>query len=214
MSKKQLDIDNWARKEHFHFFKQFTEPFHSVVINVDCTNAYRFVKANGFSFYLYTIYVALKAAQEVESFRYRIEDGGVSVYDQVAASATIGRADGTFGFSFIEYYPGLEEFMQRATAEAKRVQEGSGLELRPRNDLILISTLPWLNFTSLTHATSFRPEDSCPRITFGKMTENYGKRSMPMAIHVNHALCDGLHVGLYAEAFQRLLDEGQLNNIV
>jgi chloramphenicol O-acetyltransferase type A len=34
------------------------------------------------------------------------------------------------------------------------------------------------------------------------MTENGGKRSMPVAIHVNHALVDGIHVGQYVDCFQ------------
>ena len=56
MSNYLLDIDNWKRKDHFHFFRQFEEPFFGVTVNVDCTNAYNTAKSNGISFFLYYLY--------------------------------------------------------------------------------------------------------------------------------------------------------------
>ena len=39
------------------------------------------------------------------------------------------------------------------------------------------------------------------------MTETSGKRSMPVSVHVHHALVDGVHVGQYIEEFQKLMNE-------
>ena len=52
----------------------------------------------------------------------------------------------------------------------------------------------------------FSAADSCPSITFGKMTEHDGRRSMPLSIHVHHALVDGRDVGRYLEALQQSFD--------
>jgi chloramphenicol O-acetyltransferase type A len=54
----------------------------------------------------------------------------------------------------------------------------------------------------------FSFEDSAPSISFGKMTECNGKRSMPVSVHVHHALVDGLHIGQYIDCFQQLMDQG------
>jgi chloramphenicol O-acetyltransferase type A len=64
-----------------------------------------------------------------------------------------------------------------------------------------------LDFSSLSHARSHTFPDSCPKISFGKMTvaEN-GKRSIPMAVHVHHGLMDGLHVGQFVTYFQELMN--------
>jgi chloramphenicol O-acetyltransferase type A len=45
---------------------------------------------------------------------------------------------------------------------------------------IHFSAIPWLNFTSLSHARSYTFPDSSPKISFGKMTisEN-GKEPCP-----------------------------------
>jgi chloramphenicol O-acetyltransferase type A len=206
--KHNLDIDNWNRKEHFKFFNQFEEPFFGVTVHVDCTEAYATSKEYGTSFFLFYLYKSLTAANSVEPFRYRIEGKEVIVYDQVNASPTINRNDGTFGFSYIDYYPDFNNFLEEAQQEIDRVQHSK--ELVPAvasENVIHYSSIPWLNFTSLSHARAFSFKDSNPKISFGKMTVENGKRIMPVSIHVHHALMDGYHVGEYVELFQDLMNK-------
>ncbi|RYZ84904.1 MAG: chloramphenicol acetyltransferase, partial [Proteobacteria bacterium] len=55
-------------------------------------------------------------------------------------------------------------------------------------------------------ARNFGLADSCPKISFGKMTvDTNGKRTMPMSVHVHHALLDGYHVGYFTDRFQELM---------
>lgn len=37
--KNTLNIANWNRKDHYHFFKDFEEPFFGITVNIDCTKA-------------------------------------------------------------------------------------------------------------------------------------------------------------------------------
>jgi chloramphenicol O-acetyltransferase type A len=76
----------------------------------------------------------------------------------------------------------------------------------PEANLIRYSVLPWFDFTSISHARDFSKDDSAPRIAFGKITETDGHCTMPVSIHVDHALADGLHVVQFVEHFQKLLD--------
>ena len=101
--KTLLDIENWPRKEHFHFFRQFEEPFFGATVEIDCTKAYATAKSLNTSFFIYYLHKTLVAVNGTESFRYRITDDQIYVCDQINASATIGREDGSFGFSLIEY---------------------------------------------------------------------------------------------------------------
>jgi chloramphenicol O-acetyltransferase type A len=206
--KQKLNIDTWVRKEHFNFFKQFDEPFYGVTINIDCTIAYRFAKQKGISFFLYYLHKALAAAQLIEPFKYRIEGDDVVIYDRIDAGSTIGRHDGTFGFGAITYYPLFDEFVIAANKEIKSIQNSTELIRSATDNIIRFSPLPWIDFTSISHARIFGLEDSCPKISFGKMTENNGKRSMPVSIHVHHALVDGLHIGQYIDCFQQLMNGG------
>lgn len=208
--KTQILLDSWNRKEHFHFFASMAEPFFGVVVEVEVSSAYAKAKAMGVSFFQYYLYQSLKAANQVENFRYRIEDGKVFCYDVVHASATIGREDGTFGFSFIEYIADFQTFTQSANAEIAAVQQTTGLRFNDdarRIDCIHYSAVPWLRFTSLTHARSFTYRDSAPKISFGKYHQESDKMSLPVAIYVNHALMDAYHVGQFVEKFQHFLNE-------
>lgn len=205
-----LDIENWPRKEHFHFFRKLEEPFFGVTVEIDCTKAYANSKALGSSFFIYYLHKTLVAINNNEVFRYRIADDQIYIYDQIDGSATIGRPDGTFGFSWIEYHPDFEIFTTNATLEIKRVQNTPGLFTRAfdTDNVIHFSAIPWLNFTSLSHARSYTFPDSRPKISFGKMiTNKKGKRTISMSIHVHHGLMDGMHLGQFVDSFQELMNQ-------
>ena len=204
--KHKIDIENWARKPHFEFFNAFEEPYYGICVNIDCTTAYRFAKNAGVSVFLYYVYKSLSAAQRIEPFKYRIEEGDVFLHDQIDAGSTISRSNGTFGYGHILYRENLEEFMEGANRVVEQVRGANDLVRTTAPNVIRYSALPWIDFTSISHARMFSRPDSCPWISFGKMTENNGKRSMPVSIHVHHALVDGLHVGQYIECFQDLMN--------
>ena len=208
--KTLLDLENWNRKEHFAHFKQMEEPFFGVTVEIDCTKAYQTAKELNVSFFIYYLHKTLAAVNSVENFKYRIADDKIYVNDRIDASATIGREDGTFGFSLIEYNPDFNLFKQNALTEIERVQNTTGLFTRSFDDdnLIHFSAIPWINFTSISHARSYTFPDSCPKISFGKMTTSEtGKRTISMSVHVHHALMDGLHVGQFIDRFEEEMNK-------
>lgn len=203
-----LDIDSWNRKDQFRFFSQFEEPFFGITAQVDCTEAYKYAKANNHSFFLYYLHLSLKAANQIEPFRYRIMEGNVYRYDTVHASPTINRPDGTFGFSYMDYHPDFASFAASAQITIEEVRNSTGLiPAVSGENVIHYSSIPWIHFTGLSHARSFSFKDSCPKISFGRMMEVNGRRIMPLSIHVHHALMDGFHVGQYIDLYQQLLSK-------
>jgi chloramphenicol O-acetyltransferase type A len=117
------------------------------------------------------------------------------------------REDKTFGFSQIAFSEHLNEFAENTKNEIARIQSTTGLFTREYSEnLIHFSALPWINFTSFSHARSFSWPDSCPKISFGKMVDENGKKTMSMSIHVHHGLMDGYHVGEFIELFQKLMN--------
>nr|WP_199000684.1 chloramphenicol acetyltransferase [Flavobacterium sp. ASV13] len=208
--KTLLDLENWNRKEHFLHFGQMEEPFFGATVEIDCTKAYQTAKELNVSFFIFYLHKTLVAVNSIENFKYRISENSIYINNRVDVSATIGREDGTFGFSLIEYSPDFDVFVQNAQAEIKRVQSTTGLFTRSFDDdnVIHFSAIPWLNFTSLSHARSYSYPDSCPKISFGKMmTSETGKRTIAMSVHVHHGLMDGLHVGQFVDCFQDLLNK-------
>jgi chloramphenicol O-acetyltransferase type A len=203
-----VDLATWPRREHFEFFSTFEEPFFGLVSEIDCTPARDEARRLGVPFFLYYLYHAVQAANEVEAFRQRIEQGQVYTYDRVHASATIGRPDHTFSFSFIEQQASLADFVAGAQAEIATIQATTGLGLGERTarpDVLHCSAIPWVRFTGLTHARSFRHPDSCPKISFGQVFTAGAAQRMAVAVNVHHALADGYHVGQFLDGFQQRL---------
>lgn len=208
--KNLLDLENWNRKEHFEHFSKMEEPFFGVTVEIDCTKAYQTAKNLKTSFFIFYLHKTLVAVNSVENFKYRIAENQIYINDRVDASATIGRKDDTFGFSLIEYNPDFKIFEKNAHAEIDRIQNTTGLFTRSFDDdnVIHFSAIPWLNFTSISHARSYSYPDSCPKISFGKMmTSSTGKKTMAMSVHVHHGLMDGLHVGQFADLFQEVMNK-------
>jgi len=205
--KQKLNLENWYRKEHFLFFKQMDEPFFGLTVTIDCTHAYAKSKELGVSFFTYYLHKTLVAINAIEPFRYRILENEIYVFDRIDVSATIMREDKTFGFSQIEFAQDLLQFNENTKTEIARIQTTTGLLTREFSEnLIHFSAIPWVNFTSFTHARSFSWPDSCPKISFGKMMDENGKKTMSMSINVHHGLMDGYHVGEFVNLFQQVMN--------
>ena len=207
--KKEIRLESWNRQEHFTFFSAFDSPYFGLVAEVDCTKAYLKAREAGISFFIYYLFHSVKASNAVEAFRMRIEQGKVYIYDRIHASATLGRKDTTFAFSFIPYHDELSVFEQHAQKEIEEVKNSSGLRFNEdarRPDTIHYSSIPWVQFTGLSHAQNLKHDDSVPKISFGKLVEKNHKKLMPVSVHIHHALADGYHVGKFLKEFQQRLD--------
>lgn len=161
--KHPIDLEHWNRKEHFLFFGSMDDPFFGLTTQIDVTSIYKEAKADHASFFLYSLHKIMTAVNEVEEFRYRIIDNIPVCFDRIHVGTTIGREDGTFGFGFFEYTPDRQLFLQNAQKEIERVQALTGLckdRESDRQDLVRFSPVPWIAFTEMKHASSFRTGDS------------------------------------------------------
>ena len=66
------------------------------------TIAYEKAKSHENSVFVYYLHKTIAAVNQVENFRYRIEENEVVLYDEIDASSTIMREDKTFGFFVYE----------------------------------------------------------------------------------------------------------------
>lgn len=206
---KTINIESWNRKEHFEFFSSFEEPYFGIVSDVECTRAYNISKAKKTSFFAYYLYKSLKAINQIEEFRSRVVEDKVVIFDAIHASATIGREDGTFGFSFVPFDSDFDKFNASLNSEIERVRNSDGLGATKdtlRQDVVHFSAVPWIKFTGLTHARKFQTSDSVPKVSFGKTYEVGEKIFMAVSINGHHGLLDGLHVGRYFDLFQEYLN--------
>ncbi|MEE9439338.1 MAG: chloramphenicol acetyltransferase [Saprospiraceae bacterium] len=205
---KNIDIESWKRKEHYVFYSGFDDPFFNIVVNIDCTQAFKYVKENNHSFFAFYLYCSSLAIDNIMELKHRILDDKVVEYDNIHIASTIGRDDGSFAFSFVNFNKSFLDFNAELQYEILNVQNSKGLRLNEddkRLDVIHYSTMPWNSFTGLNHPRSFNNNDSVPKIVFGKAEFINGKRMMPVSLSAHHGLVDGIHAAQYFSKFEQIL---------
>lgn len=202
-----IDINKWNRKQHFEYFSQLDYPHFNVCTNVDISRFLQYIKTEKRPFFISLLYVATKAANSVEVLRYRIKEKTVIEHERVHPAFTMMTDHGVFSFCSSRYTEAFAVFKEN-TANAIEAAKGYiNIEDRPlEDDVLYITSLPWVSFTSVTHPIHMKPTDSVPRITWGKYFEENGIIKLPFSLQAHHALADGAHVGQYFEILQSILD--------
>lgn len=202
-----LDVANWARREVFEFFRNFDKPYFNICARVDVTRLLEVLRLRpdtGMSLAYH--YFALRIANDIEPFRYRLRDGQVLVHDVIHGATTVLLPNESFTFAYFDYQENFQNFLsgaERAVNEAR-----SGASFKPRendDDMIHFTVLPWVSFTSFSHARNWAREDSVPKISFGKFVVENGRTLLPISVEVHHALVDGLHVGRYLIQLEKIM---------
>jgi chloramphenicol O-acetyltransferase type A len=203
---RYLDIENWSRRELFEFFIGYANPYFNVCVQMDVTEFLTFVGARSTKVSLALHYFALRVANEIEPFRYRLKEGKVVIFDSIHGGTTVLLPNESFAYAYFEYQPDFEKFADEMGAAVEAVRTSTG-PLKPtmRDDVIYHTTLPWISFTSFMHARTPGRGDSIPRIVFGKFLQSGGRTMMPISVEVHHALMDGLHVGRYLDRLAEVL---------
>ncbi|MDW7692886.1 CatA-like O-acetyltransferase [Flammeovirgaceae bacterium SG7u.111] len=199
-----INIETWPRKKQFLFFKEYEQPFFELCVNVEATPLFTYCKEHRISFFQAYMFLTIKASNRQPEFRLRIIDGQIRSYHTIGGGTTVLNPDETFSFCYFDYLENFKAFRQHAEERLEENRRDFG-KLNPqdhRADLIHYSTIPWLAFTSMTHAYRIPTKDSIPKIVFGKYHEEHGKGIIPVAVKVHHALMDALHVAKFVQLLE------------
>jgi len=205
---RYLNLDTWPRREAFDYFRHFDKPYFNLCARVDAAPLKAAVRALGTgSFSLAYHYLTLRLANEIEPFRYRLRGDQVLVLGQQWGGATVLRDDDSFGFAYLQPERDWARFVALAqpVIAAARNRE-AGFEPRVGDDaLVHFTTLPWVHFSSFSHARNWKREDSIPKISFGRADADGARLWLPVSVEVHHALMDGVHLGRYFQALEAAL---------
>ncbi|MBR2680929.1 MAG: tetratricopeptide repeat protein [Exiguobacterium sp.] len=204
---KKIEIETWARRKHFEFFKAFDAPHFNVTANVDVTNLYTYAKESNQSFFKLFLYGAVRSANAIPELRYRIRGEEVVEHEVVHPSFTVMLDEDVFNFCAATFYEDLPTFLQEVTMRMERAADEVVIGDDEPDDLLYITSVPWVTFTSIMHPTHQQQHDSVPRIAWGKFERQGERLVMPLSVQAHHALVDGVHIGKYYETLQFWLDE-------
>lgn len=206
----ELDLENWARKATYQFFKDYEDPFFNFSANVDVTRLYDFCKQNDLGYALSALYFSQSAVNKISEFKIRLVDGRLIEFERIDATQTILNDDETFSFAYFEMKDDVFEFVANGRDALEKYKALKSFDVeRDRYDLIYYSVIPWVSFTSFKHASRLDKTQTVPRIVFGKMFEENAHRKMPVSVEANHRIMDGFHVGRYFIEFQEMINSLQ-----
>lgn len=204
---KWIDMLNWERKNHFRYFMGLDYPHSSICANLDITHFYQMIKRDQKPFFASFLYATSRAANEIIEFRYRIRNNAVVEHVRVSPSFTIMTSQEVFSFCTAVYEKEFKLFLDKTTHLIESAKLSVNLEDEPgRDDLLYITSIPWVSFTGITHPIHMHPVDSIPRISWGKYFDENGRLKIPLSVQVHHALVDGAHIGHYFEILQHMMD--------
>ncbi len=202
MDYKYVDMDAYKRKAHFEYFNSLAYPYVGVTVNVDITGLKEAVSRKRLPFFLTVCYCVGRAANEVPEFRQRIQEGQIVEFGHCRTSHTVALDDGTYCYCNLESNKPFRDYITYAVREQEKAKEEATIHEDDNLDMIFISTVPWISYTSLIQPVPM-PADSNPRITWGKYFRQEGRVLLPVSVLCHHALVDGLHIAMFYELLEK-----------
>ena len=205
---RRINMETWSRREHFNIFSTWDFPHFNMCANVDLTSLYPYLKLHGISFNVAVVYLISRTANDIPEFRYRIREGEVIEHEVVHPGTTILIDEELFAFCYFNYVEQFPEFNSQAGERIAYYKEHQTLKDPPgKDDLLFMTAIPWVSFTSFMHPMHLSPADSIPRFAWGKFFHEGESIKMPLSVQGHHAVMDGLHIGRYYEKIQAYFDQ-------
>ena len=204
MAFRKIDIENWERREFYEHFISQVVCSYSVSVNLDITNLI------GQKLYPAMIWLLTKTVNDMPEFRTSLTAEGLGIYDDMHPMYTVfNKENKNFSGIWSYYSEDYDTFLQNYEEDSAKYSTSTRYTPKdgtPVNSFN-ISMLPWVEFTGLNINVYDEGKFLLPIFTMGKYFERDGKRMLPLAIQVHHAVCDGYHVGAFVERLQGYIDE-------
>ena len=212
-----IELSGAHRRKHFDFFNSMEQPHYSVCARMEIDPLLRWRETTGTSSLTVTmVYLIADAANRVPQLRQRIRGREVVEHETVYPSFTVDtESSDVFSFCSVPFDRPFENFNRLAEQRIDLMRTHPSFEDEPgRDDFLIMSAIPWVSFTAITHASHCPQTDSIPRITWGRHQRccpASDVRKLPVSIQVHHALVDGRHVGEFFGILQEsLLEPGKI----
>ncbi len=207
MAFHKIDMDNWERREHYYYYRDFIKTRYNLCGEIDITGLLSQIREKRLHFYLVFLYVVIHTVNEIKELRMCLdEDGALGYWDVCHPSYTIFHKDDlTFSDIWTEYSPDFQTFYERASQDMETFQDVKGIKAKPDTppNFCPISCIPWISFTGFGSDTYAESNMLYPVILFGKYHENEkGQILLPLSIAVNHMVADGYHTCLFFQKIQ------------
>lgn len=206
MSFHLLDLSTWDRTEFYQHFINEVACTYSLTVDLDISTL------KGQPLYPSILWLLTKAVNQVPEFRTALTDAGVGIYDEMHPAYTIFNQDNkNFSAIWTEFHPDFQVFLRSYQSDTAKYASSVHYAPKPNRpaNTFDVSMIPWFRFSAFHLNLYDAKKYLLPIFTLGKFYEENGKRMIPLAIQVHHAVCDGYHIGVFVDTLQGLIDQFQ-----
>ena len=191
---RRIDPTLGPRADLYAHFRRFARPQYTVCARVDVSGVL-IPDSSPFPVLLRQVMCALNAVPELRR-RIRQEDGRDVIVEHavVDATCTVSQPE-AFTFCHMKHLADRQEFLRQVPewVRAASASPGLNLSVEPRDDMVFLSTLPWLDFSSIQHAETGDPDDCVPRVIWGRVVDGH----VQVCVTAHHSLVDGSHIARF-----------------
>lgn len=204
MSYRELNMEDYPRRDHFEYFRAMANPWTGLTVDIDVTEVMKKREETRWPVSLLITYAVGRAANAVPEFRRRIVENDIIEYDHCMTSHTEMRSDGSYGYCALDDTgKDFETYVAYARGRQEQVRAKKGLDEEGNAmQYLFLSCTPWVAFTHVIQPTPGQA-DSNPRIVWGKVFTREGRQYLPINVMVHHAIVDGLHIAKFFENLER-----------
>ena len=207
-----IDPETWPRREHFDYYRSLLPVGYCVTVRLDVTRFRTVLKRQGLKFYPAFIWCVSHTILAHPAFRMGTDgDGNPGYHDVLHPVYTVFHEDDrTFSDLWTEHDEDFAVFYRRFLSDVETWGGNHGIKARPGQpgNFYCISAVPWLDYTGYTASVS---GDRLPAlflvITYGKITAENGRETLPFTLNIAHAASDGWHTAAFFRDLQALLDD-------
>jgi chloramphenicol O-acetyltransferase type A len=202
------------RRDRFELFNNMESPLLNITFNLTVPDFRDFCKREGHPPFHFFLFIVFKSLMSIDNFRYRIYQNEVIKIDRLIPTYTVMNDDQVLNFTRFENSEDLKTFVTRSLAtrdesikSQKLLHSASQFTEREIRDYVFITSIPWLDFTSIQHPTYKFKSADIPSIAWGRFKDAQdGMVTMPFSVQAHHGFIDGYHIHLLAEEISKQID--------
>lgn len=203
------------RRDRFELFDGMESPLLNLTFSLEVPDFRPFCKRNDLPPFHFFLFILFKSLMKVDNFRYRIFQNEVIKIDRLIPSYTVMNEDQVLNFTRFEHSEDLKTFIERSlksreesTKSRKLLHSAKEFSEREIKDYVFITSIPWLDFTSIQHPVAKYKSADIPSIAWGKFKlQTNGKLIMPFSVQAHHGFVDGYHIHLLAQEIAQEIDK-------
>ena len=196
-------VTNYKRKELFHRYNSFDNPFASLTIPIDVTNIVKYCKKHR-HFYGTMGYLVTKTINEVEAFKYRFKNNKFYYCDVINSSYAEMKDEDSIGFFTVPFNDNYKKYIEEYIVIEKKFLSNN-YTLKDNIDEVWLSCAPWFSTTSIV--TPYTKRLSVPSFVWDKFEKKGNKYYLNLMIMFHHGFVDGIHVKKFIDILNNNIRE-------